>query len=358
MRCGIRSLSRGVFMDDALVELRFDGQRHAYWQRVDIRESVDDLCASVHLAYAKPGTGDSLGLTPNTVVDVLVGGEIVTTTRSDSRRRKVDAESHELRFNGRSLARELVDCQYSKTLSGLKLGEIVKRLCAAFKVPVKIDAETAVVPDFSMQCEVPANALINAVRAANLLLYPLPDGGLILTKPSEALPVSTLQYGVNIKSYEVIDEDKLRFSDYTIKGYDYGANAALKGAARDPGITFFRPMHVVADKHGQGLGSCERRAVLERNRRLARAHRIEVEVPGWRYQDANGAWHPWAINTQVRVIILGEDIDGVFLIGERAFRLDDRGGRVTMLQVMHRDAFLGEEKKKAKRGAGVKGAKK
>lgn len=345
-------------MDEATVELRFDGQRYAYWQRVDIRESVDDLCASVNLAYAKPGVGSSLGLTANTVVDVLIGGLVVTTARSDSRRRKVDSESHEMRFSGRSLARELVDCQYSKTLSGLKLGEIVKRLCAAFKVPVKIDAETAVVPDFSMQCEVPANALINAVRAANLLLYPLPDGGLILTKPSEALPVSTLQLGVNIKSYEVIDEDKLRFSDYTIKGYDYGANSAFKGAAKDAGITFFRPMHVVADKHGKGLGSCERRAVLERNRRLARAHRIELEVPGWRFQNSAGAWHPWAINTQVRVIIPDEAIDGVFLIGERAFRLDDRGGHITMLQVMHRNAFQGEEKKKTKRGAGVKGAKK
>lgn len=344
-------------MDEASVELRFDGLRYGYWQHVDIRESVDDLCASVNLAYAQAGSGSSLGLTANTVVDVMIGGVVVTTARSDSRRRKVDANSHEMRFAGRSLARELVDCQYSKTLSGLKLGEIVKRLCAAFKVPVKIAAETAVVPDFSMQCEVPANALINAVRAANLLLYPLPDGGLILTKPSEALPVSTLQYGVNIKSYEVIDEDKLRFSDYTIKGYDYGANLAFKGAAKDIGITFFRPMHVVADKHGKGLGSCERRAELERNRRLARAHRIEIELVGWRYQDSAGEWHPWAINTQVRVIIPAEEIDGVFLIGERAFRLDDRGGHITLLQVMHRDAFQGEEKKKAKRGAGVKGKK-
>lgn len=346
-------------MDEAAVELRFDGQRFGFWQQVDIRESVDDLCTSVHLAYAQPGFGGSLGLTPNTVVDVLIGGQRVATTRSDTRRRKVDVNSHERRFIGRSLARELVDCQYSKTLSGLKLGEIVKRLCKAFEVPVKIDAETAVVPDFSMQCEVPANALINAVRASNLLLYPLPDGGLILTKPSDALPVSTLQFGVNIKGYEVIDDDKLRFSDYTIKGYDYAANAALKGAAKDAGITFFRPMHVVADKHGHGLGGCERRAVLERNRRLARAHRLELAVPGWRYQDAAGQWQPWAINTQVRVIIKygDDDIDGVFLIGERAFRLDERGGHVTILQVMHRNAFIGEEKKKAKRGAGVKGAK-
>lgn len=344
-------------MDDALAEIRFDQLRYGFWQKVEIRESVDDLCASVRLAYAQPGVGGSLGLTANTVVDVLVGDTLVTTVRSDMRRRRVDPENHTMTFEGRSLGRELVDCQYSKTLSGLKLGEIVKRLCSTFKVPVKIDAETAVVTDFSMQCEQPANALINAVRAANLLLYPLPDGGLVLTKPSAAAPVATLEYGAHIKSYEVIDEDKLRFSDYTIKGYDYGSNAALKGAARDTGITFFRPLQIVADRHGQGLGGCERRAELERNRRLARAHRIELEVYGWRYLDSDGNLQPWAINTQVRIIIPGEDIDRVFLIGERTFRLDDKGGRVTLLQVMHRAAFIGEETKKAKRGAGAKGRK-
>lgn len=345
-------------MDEAGIELRFDGARYGYWQQAEMRDSVDDLCASVHLAYAKPGVGSGWGLTPNTVVDVLIGGELVTTTRSDMRRRKVGPESHMLRFQGRSLGRELVDCQFSKTMSGLKLGEIVKRLCEAFKVPVKIAAETAVVPNFSMQCEVPANALINAVRAANLLLYPQPDGGLILATPSDAPPIATLVYGVDFKEYEVIDEDRLRFSDYTVKGYDYGANNALKGAAKDAGITYFRPMHVVADKHGQGLGGCERRALLERNRRLARAHRLELELAGWRYRDANGALKVWPLNRQVRVVIPEEDIDGLFLVGERALRIDDKGGYVTVLTVMHRNAFRGEEQKKQKRGSGVKGARK
>jgi len=348
--------------DTALAELRFDGQRYGFWQKVDIRESVDDLCASVRLAITRPGTGTEdgsrLGLTANTVADVLVGGALVTTVRPDNVRRRVYPDDHTIHVEARSLGRELVDCQYSQTLSGLKLGEIVKRICGTFKVPVKIATETAVVPDFSMQCEIPANALINAVRAANLLLYPLPDGGLILTKPTDAAPVASLVYGVHIKNYEVVDEFKLRFSDYVIKGYDYASDSALKGTIKDGGIGFFRPMHIVADRHGQGLGGCDRRATLERNRRLARAHRIELEVQGWRYLDGDGNWQPWAINTQVRVIIPHEGIDGVFLIGERAFRLDDKGGRVTALQVMHRNAFLGEEKKKAKRGAGVKGARK
>ena len=345
-------------MDEALAQIRFDGLRYGYWQKVDIRESVDDLCASVRLAITRPGTGDSLGLTANTVAGVLIGDSLVSTVRSDSVRRQVDADSHAITIEARSLGRELLDCQYSITLSGLKLGEIVKRICSTFEVPVKIETETAVVPEFSMQCEVPANALINAVRAANLLLYPLPDGGLLLTKPTDAAPVATLEYGVNIKRYEVVDEFKLRFSDYVIKGYDYASDAALKGASKDGGIGFFRPMHIVADRHGQGLGGCDRRAELERNRRLARAHRIELEVAGWRYQDEDGNLQPWAINTQVRVIIPQEGIDDVFLIGERTFRLDDKGGKVALLQVMHRNAFIGEEKKKAKRGAGVKGSKK
>lgn len=346
-------------MDSGRVEIRFGGERYGNWQQVEIRESVDDLCASLRLAIALPGTGAGAALTldANSVVEVLIDDDLVTTVRVDALRRALDADSHSIFIEARSLARELVDCQYSKTLSGLKLAEVVKAICTTFKVPVKVDAQTAVVPDFSMQCEVPANALINAARAANLLFYPLADGGLLLTSPTSAAPVATLEYGVNLKAYELVDEYKLRFSDYVIKGYDYASNAALKGAVKDSGIAFFRPMYIVADRAGQGLGGCDRRANLERNRRLARAHRLEVTVQGWRYQN-DDAWRLWAINTQVRVIIPDEGIDGVFLVGERAFRRDARGGTLTQLTLMHRDAFAGEEpNRKAKRGTGVKGVR-
>ncbi|MBO9538768.1 phage baseplate assembly protein [Herbaspirillum sp.] len=348
-------------MDEGTVELRFDGKRFGYWQNVEIKESVDDLCSSVRLGLTRPGDGSPLGITANTILDVLIDDELVTTIRTDVLRRPTDMKSSAILLDARSLGRELVDCQYSKTLSGLKLGEIVKRICDTFKVPVKIDGDTPVVPEFSMQSEVPANALINAVRSSNMLLYPLPSGGLILTEPTDDEPVTTLELGKHFFKYQPIDEFRLRFSDYVVKSFDYNSDKALQGAIKDSGISFFRPMHIVADRHSQSLGSCDRRAELERNRRLARAHRIELEVPGWRYQDADGRWRIWRINTQVRVVIPSDDpienVDGVFLLGERTFGLDDKGGKVTRLQVMHRDAFLGEEKKKSKRGASVKGAK-
>lgn len=331
------------------VELRLNGVRYGAWQKVDVRESVDDLCATVSLAAAGPGVGDSMGIDENSVLEVLIDGDLVSTVRMDMVHRRVGAQTHAISIQGRSLGRELVDCQYSTTLHGLKLGEIVQRLAGKFGVPAQVQAETAVVPNFSMQCELPANALINAARASNLLIHPTPAGGIVLTAPTAAAAVATLVYGEHIASYAVVDEYKLRFSDYVVKGFDYAAGEATKGGVKDAGLNYFRPMHIVADRSGQALGGCGRRAELERNRRQARAHRLELEVVGWRH--AAGLW---AINTQVRVVIPREGIDDVFLIGERGFVLDDKGGQLTHLQVMRRAAFVGEEKRRAKRGAGVK----
>jgi len=330
-------------MDDGLVEIRFDGIRYGWWKSAEVRASVDDLCASLRLAVTLPGTGKNLGITANTVIDVLIAGQPVYKMRLDSLTRSVSGDSHDISIEGRTLARELIDSQYSKTLSGLTLGEIAKQLCADFKVPLKVAAATKEVPEFSMECESPATSLINAARTANLLLYPMPDGGLILTEPTHAAPVTALTYGKDILDYEVVDEHSLRFSEYCVKGYDYEENEALSGKVRDKGIAHFRPMHLVADKHGHGTGGCERRAELERARRLARAHRINLSVQGWRYP-AGDSWRLWDINTQVRVTIPPEGINDVFLIGDRSFRLDDRGGRTTKLTVMKRDAFVGEAK--------------
>lgn len=337
-----------------MVELRFNGQRYAFWQKVYIKSSVDDLVADMNFAVTRDGLGKLSALDENTVVQVLIDDHLVSTIRPDIVNETVRAQSHSIEIDGRSLGREFVDCKYSKSLSGLKLDEIVKQLCSTFNVPVQIDAETAVVADFAMQCETPANALINAARAANLLLYPTPDGGLKLTKPTSAAPVATLVYGDHIESYSVVDEYRLRYSDYLVKGYDYAANQALKGAVKDGGLTYFRPLHIMADKLGKSLGGCDRRAELERNRRLARAHRIDLDVYGWTH--AGGVWE---INTQVRVVIPDRNIDGVYLIGDRIFTLDDQGGSMTRLTVMQRAAFIGEDKPAAhgKRSAAKKPAK-
>lgn len=338
------------------VTVRFDGRVFETWHSVDLSESVDDMCAKVRLSVSLPGTGTGLGLTPNTVMTVWAGDELLATVRSDSRSRSVSATSHDIRIEGRSLGRELVDCQYSATYSGLQLGEIAKRLCALFKVPLQVVGDTQAVPEFAMQCEQPANALLNAARSANKLLYPTPDGGVVLTEPTGAGAVATLTYGQEIKSYQLVDEDKLRFSEYLVKSFDYaaggGAGASRKGRAVDAGIQYFRPMHMVGDKASQSDGGCGRRADLESRRRQARAHRVELEVPGWHYLDLDGNPKAWRINTQVRVVIGPEGLDDVLLVGDRTLSFDAQRGRTTQLVLMDREAFVGEPKTTKKRASG------
>jgi prophage tail gpP-like protein len=335
-------------MADFPVSIRFDGVRFDGWRTVSVSDSVDDLCVKLRLAsVVSPGFGSDLGLTANSVIEVLADDELVTTVRLDMMRRHVSANAHDVTIEARSLARELVDCQYSVTLSGLTLGAIAKRLCETFKVPLQVPGKTALVPEFAMQSELPANALLNAARAANKLLYPTPDGGLLLTDPTDAAAVATLVYGEHFASYDLVDEHRLRFSDYVVKTFDYGGGRALKGTTKDEGITFFRPMHIIAERGGHDLAGCESRAALERNRRRARARRLELAIPAWGH--AGGLW---AINTQVRVVIPSEGIDEVLLVGERTLQLDAKGGRTAHLQLMPREAFLGEPKASKKRSVG------
>jgi prophage tail gpP-like protein len=329
------------------IMLKFDGLRFDAWQEVDFGLSVDDLCAKGKLGIGGlDPAAKAIPLTANTVMEVFADDELVTTVRSDQRRRGVSATSSSRQLECRSLGRELVDCQYSAKMSGKKLGDIVKAICDIFKVPVKIDCKTEVVAEFAMQCEVPANALLNAARAANKLLYALPSGGLMLAEPNNEPAVATLTYGPQIKSYEVIEEDRLRFSDYVVKSFDYLSDTPLKGAAKDDGIKFFRPMHLVADKHGHTTGGCGRRAELERNRRKARAHRIELTVQGWHH--AGGLYR---INTQIRVVIPDDGIDDVLLVGDIHYKFNQKDGRTCTLAVMSREAFVGEPKTNKKRAS-------
>jgi prophage tail gpP-like protein len=332
------------------VVLKFNGVRFDAWHSVNVRESVDDLCASMQLeSVVGPGTGNDLGLTVNSVLEVLADDVLVASMRLDVLRRKVTATSHSINVDARSLGRELVDCQYSAALSGLTLGEIAKRLCTTFKVPLQAPSKTPLVPEFAMQCELPANALLNAARAANMLLYATADGGVVLAKPTDAAAVATLMYGRDIVSYDVVDEHRLRFSEYVVKSFDYVSDQTLKGAAKDAGVTFFRPMHIMAERHGHDLQGCDSRAQLERNRRQARANRIELVVKGWGH-----ATDLWRVNTQVRVVIPPEGIDEVLLVGERTLSFTAQGGRNTTLQLMPRAAFVGEPKSSKKRAAGVR----
>lgn len=338
---------------DNVVTLKFDGLKFDYWQQVNIRQSVDELVTQVQLSFAKSGIGTAFPINVNTVAEVLLNDVLISTVRTDSAPRRITENSHSNQFMGRSLGRELVDTQYSATYKNLTVTEIVKRICTLFKVPLNPFASTSLVPDFSMQAESPANAIVNAARTANLLIYPAPDGGLIMAEPDNNPPVATLEWGKQIKELVLNDDYRQRFSEYLVKSFDYGANTARKGTVKDEGLTFFRPMHVIADRMGNSLGALQRRAEMERNRRLARAHSLQVTVKDWGH-DQSGVWQPWKLNTQVRVVVPDEDIDQIMLISDLEFSQDDKNGTLTTLTVVHRNAFVGQPPTAKKKSAAAR----
>lgn len=343
-------------MDNNVVGLKFDGLIFDFWQRIAIRMSVDDLAASVEFSFANSSLGTNFPVNVNTVAEVLLNAVLVATVRPDSAPRRIGPNQRSYSFNGRSLGRELIDTQYSATLKKYTVTEIVKHVCTAFKVPLTPIKNTHLVPDFSMQSESPANAILNAARTANLLIYPTPDGGLMMAEPDNSEPVATLEMGEHIQELAINDDYRLRFSEYLVKSFDYNANTSRRGEVRDNELNFYRPMHVIADRMGNSIGALQRRAEMERNRRLARAHSLIVTVTGWGHEQS-GAWQPWQLNKQVRIVVPDEGIDQVMLISDLEFTQDDSSGTHTALTVVHRDAFAGQPPTVKKKSAAARKAK-
>lgn len=341
---------------DNIVTLKFNGLQFDDWQQVNIRQSIDELVTQVQLGFARPGTGTPIPIDVNTVAQVLIKNHLISTVRTDSAPRRITENSHSNQFMGRSLGRELVDTQYSATYKNLTVSEIVKRICTLFKVPLKPFQSTALVPDFAMQSESPANAIVNAARTANLLIYPTAEGGLIMAEPDNNPPVATIEMGKQIKELTINDDYRQRFSEYLVKSFDYGANTARKGTVKDDGLNFFRPMHVIADRMGNSLGALQRRAEMERNRRLARAHSLVVTVVGWGHEQS-GLWQPWQLNTQVRAVVSDEGIDQTLLISDIELSQDERTGTLATLTLVHRNAFVGQAPTAKKKSAAARKAR-
>ena len=50
------------------VAIAFDGKRYGHWQRVSIRSTIDDLCATVNLTVTIPEIDEALDVSPSTVI--------------------------------------------------------------------------------------------------------------------------------------------------------------------------------------------------------------------------------------------------------------------------------------------------
>lgn len=326
--------------------MKVGARRYESFGAIQINHSVDDLAASFSVAVL-----DDLALEPSTEISLSYGNIPLGCFRVDIETETEEHDRRTIQWQGRSLTRELIDATYSCSWSAMAIAEIAKKLCGIFKVPLRVDGGAGRVPHFAMQSESPANALINATRALNMMCYAAADGGLVLTLPAQNAPVATLKQGEHFTGYRFTQDFRQRFSHYEVRATAYeSGGSALKSTERDFGVEHFRPHHIVADRFSESLGATSRRALLERNRRLARSKLLEITLPSW----GPSADQLFEINTLVRVVIPRRQLDSVLLVAERALVLDPVKGASCRLKLLHSEAFAGLEPVKHHRGSGAK----
>ena len=111
--------------------------------------------------------------------------------------------------------------------------------------------------------------------------------------------------------------------------------SGLKIEVNDQQVSRYRPMVIIADDNLTGTSGYQR-AMWEMKRNNAEAKKATAKVQGWQRDDGS----LWLPNELVLLDAPDLGIQGEErLIVDVEFSLDDQGGTVTTLTLMHRDAF-------------------
>lgn len=262
-----------------------------------------------------------------------------------------DSNGHVYTYTGRDRAGDLVDCSAVFSDGGfersnLTLEEAVKDVLTPFNMPLTVVGNTG--KPFPKLSITPGDTVFQFIEQAckYRAMFPLSDGvgGLILTGVSHVRSAGAIVTGEggNVKTRQATIDHRDRFSDITVKGQADGSEFAEadakslsgpEGKAKDPGITRYRPLILLAEREGYDLDMQARAEWEVRHRRFVGTE-ITYTVPGW--EAAKGAF--WLINTIVPVHDLQLQISRDMLIKSVTLSRDSEG-TVTQLGVAPAEAY-------------------
>ena len=215
-------------MDNSnLLTLRVGGQVFAGWKSVSIRLGLEQIAGTYDLAITERWPWQPLewSIPPGEFCEILIGDDPVISGYVDAVSVSYDANSHEIRVNGRDRTGDLVDCSAPSTaFSGLTFLQIAEKLTAPFGI--QVHDETALgrrlntkekkagkkgtppkMPRVSGQLpkcatknsESVFKTLEKLARSEGVLLVSDGEGGLIITRAGMGGNCSTvLEFGQNI----------------------------------------------------------------------------------------------------------------------------------------------------------------
>lgn len=345
-------------LPDHMVQLQVGGVGYSGWTMVQIERGIDQMTGTFSLRLAaKERTGaEDWPISEGAECRVLLAGEPLITGYIDSFTPFVGPDERGIDVSGRDRTADLVDCSAIHTPGswrGRKLELIAAELVKPFGIAIEIVGETgAPFTKFALQQgETVFAAIERMCRYRGLVAWSAGDGVLRIGNPDSGQSIGRLAEGENVifgrRSHSVAD----RYSDYIVKGQAAGSDdrngaavAQVRGEARDPAITRYRPLLIIGEEQSD-QAALKNRAEWEAAVRSGRSTSAQITVPGWLM--ANGK--PFAHGMRADCDVPSARIAGSLLIERLSFSRDAEGGTVTTFYLVPPEAWtqLAEPEPKA-----------
>jgi len=329
------------------IQLVIGGSRYGGWTDVAVVRSMEAGSGQFEIAYTdSPASSGGIKAGDRCVLELA--GRPVITGWVDRTQHTWAAGTHELSVSGRDATADLVDCTAMHSPAewrGLKLEEVAAILAAPFGVPVTADTDTGARFDAWRleQGETAWEAIERACRLRGCLALPDGAGGLVIARAGESGTASGLLTGGakgNVVSWTLDEDQTDRYSDYHVLAQRPGGDdeavsdyCHVRGEARDPAITRYRPL-VLPAEDAADAGVALQRARWEAVVRRARGVRAQAAVVGW----LDGGGVLWRPNTRVRTSDPWNG-DREWLIASCRYSISD-AGTMTEMELADPDAYL------------------
>lgn len=345
------------------LQLIVNGARYAGWKDQRVTRSLDQFAPSFSVGYTEKAAPDAkpVPIFGGDTCTIKIDGKLVVTGFTEEVRKTQSVGQIGASISGFGTTADLVACSASHKGGqwlGATVTSIVTDICKPFGIKVRADAPVgAKLTRFALdEGETAYDAIKRAAAMRALLVVTDPDGTVVLTRAGAARSATTLRYGVNVKSSELVDNVRDLFSSYTIKTQAAGSDLlsgapayALKVTVDDTRIKRYRPTTILADTE-DSKKELKDRATWERNTRFGAARRYSCTIQGW-YDDDKNLWAP---NTLVRVVDDSYGLDDTLLIVTAQLTRSIDEGTIASLELTRKEAYdLVELPPKRPKGSGL-----
>lgn len=322
--------------------LETEGQLYTGWKNLSVTLSLEQASNSFSLTASDAGKLE-LAQHPiqlGTRCRVIIAGQPVINGWIEDSEPSYDATSHDITFSGRDVTCDAIDSSAqipNQELHNVTLTEAAHQLMQPYGVTVDCPEPGAKFEKFVVNDgETGFQAIENHAKQRGLIVYTLGDGVLHIRKPNPMNTQLTLKEGVNILKASANLSHKERFGQYIVKSQATGQPRRASTVV-DSGIRSSRVMIVRAEKANDTVSN-QQRAEWEMRVRKAKSERASVTVQGWHYAQ-NKLWMP---NLLVNLDSPRLGIKGELLIASVVLSVDDNGGSLSSLELVHPAVYAAE----------------